>query len=104
MFCLDCCDTAGGFCPYCWSASQNTVLLFWKSSYHNVVKVAALENLLELSDVQQFVINSAQVMFNNERPTKNGSPSSSSGGTLCEVCCRNILDDFRFYSLGCKVT
>ncbi|CAN0921257.1 Protein RGF1 INDUCIBLE TRANSCRIPTION FACTOR 1 [Linum grandiflorum] len=77
MFCLDCRDATGVFCSYCWLAShgEHRLLLFRKSSYHNVVKVAALENLLELSDVQQFVINSVQVMFNNERPTKNGSPS-----------------------------
>ncbi|CAN0918686.1 hypothetical protein LINGRAHAP2_LOCUS31008 [Linum grandiflorum] len=47
-----------------------------------MVRVAAMENLLELDDVQPYVINSAQVVFLNECPTKNGSSSSSSGGTI----------------------
>ncbi|CAN0908097.1 Protein RGF1 INDUCIBLE TRANSCRIPTION FACTOR 1 [Linum grandiflorum] len=102
MFCLDCCDAAGAFCPYCRSASHedHTVVQIRKSSYHNVVRVAAMENLLELRDVQPYVINSAHVAFLNERPTKNGSSSSSH---LCEVCGRSLWDDCRFCSLGCKV-
>ncbi|CAN0908049.1 Protein RGF1 INDUCIBLE TRANSCRIPTION FACTOR 1, partial [Linum grandiflorum] len=58
-----------------------------KSSYHNVVRVAAMENLLELSDVQPYIINSAQVAFLNERPTKNRSSSSSSGGAVSGMVC-----------------
>ncbi|CAN0908058.1 Protein RGF1 INDUCIBLE TRANSCRIPTION FACTOR 1 [Linum grandiflorum] len=60
-----------------------------------------MENLLELSGVQPYVINSAQVVFLNERPTKNRSLSSSGGA---EVCDRSLLDNCRFCSLGCKVT
>ncbi|CAN0916522.1 Protein RGF1 INDUCIBLE TRANSCRIPTION FACTOR 1 [Linum grandiflorum] len=104
MFCLDCCDAAGAFCPYCRSASHedHTVVQIRKSSYHNAVRVAAMENLLELSDVQSYIINSAQVAFLNERPMKNGS-SSSAVQHLCEVCGRSLLDDCRFCSLGCKL-
>ncbi|CAN0907708.1 Protein RGF1 INDUCIBLE TRANSCRIPTION FACTOR 1 [Linum grandiflorum] len=110
MLCLDCCDTARAFCPYCWVASreEHTIIQIRKSSYHNVVRVAAMENLVELSSVQPYVINSAQVVFLNERPTKNGSSSSSGGAVggmhLCEVCGRSLLDNCRFSSLGCKVT
>ncbi|CAN0908054.1 Protein RGF1 INDUCIBLE TRANSCRIPTION FACTOR 1 [Linum grandiflorum] len=105
MFCLDCCDAAGAFCPYCRSASHedHTVVQIRKSSYHNVVRVAEMENLLELSDVQPYIINSAQVAFLNERATKNGSSSSSGGAHLCEICGRSLLHDCRFCSLGCKV-
>ncbi|CAN0908075.1 Protein RGF1 INDUCIBLE TRANSCRIPTION FACTOR 1 [Linum grandiflorum] len=110
MFCLDCCDTTGAFCPYCRADSheEHTVIQIRKSSYHNVVRMAAMENLLELSGVQPYVINSAQVVFLNERPTKNGG---AVGGMvcgkavqhLCEICGRSLLDDCRFCSLGCKV-
>ncbi|CAN0908050.1 hypothetical protein LINGRAHAP2_LOCUS25110 [Linum grandiflorum] len=66
-----------------------------------------MENLLELSDVQPYIINSAQVAFLNERATKNGSSSSSGGAVggmhLCEICGRSLLHDCRFCSLGCKV-
>ncbi|CAN0916530.1 Protein RGF1 INDUCIBLE TRANSCRIPTION FACTOR 1 [Linum grandiflorum] len=103
MFCLDCCDAAGAFCPYCRSASHedHTVVQIRKSSYHNAVRVAAMENLLELSDVQSYIINSAQVAFLNERPMK---VSGKAVQHLCEVCGRSLLDDCRFCSLGCKVT
>ncbi|CAN0908076.1 Protein RGF1 INDUCIBLE TRANSCRIPTION FACTOR 1 [Linum grandiflorum] len=102
MFCLDCCDTTGAFCPYCRADSheEHTVIQIRKSSYHNVVRMAAMENLLELSGVQPYVINSAQVVFLNERPTKNGSKAVQH---LCEICGRSLLDDCRFCSLGCKV-
>ncbi|CAN0921234.1 Protein RGF1 INDUCIBLE TRANSCRIPTION FACTOR 1 [Linum grandiflorum] len=123
MFCLDCHDAAGAFCPYCRSTSheKHTVVQIQKLPYHNAVRVAVMKNLLELSDVQPYVINSAQVVFLNERPTKNksslsSSSSSSSGGAVCgmvggkaihhvcEVRGRSLLDDCRFCSLGCKVT
>ncbi|CAN0921244.1 Protein RGF1 INDUCIBLE TRANSCRIPTION FACTOR 1 [Linum grandiflorum] len=113
MFYLDCHDAAMAFCPYCRSASheEHTVIQIRKSLYHNAVRVAVMKNLLEVSDVQLYIINGAQVLFLNERPTKNGSSSSSSGGAvggkaiqhLCEVCGRSLLDDCRFCSLGCKV-
>ncbi|CAN0908084.1 hypothetical protein LINGRAHAP2_LOCUS25114, partial [Linum grandiflorum] len=61
-----------------------------KSSYHNVVRVAEMENLLELSDVQPYIINSAQVAFLNERATKNGSSSSSGGAVGGMVCGKAI--------------
>ncbi|CAN0921249.1 hypothetical protein LINGRAHAP2_LOCUS32491 [Linum grandiflorum] len=44
-----------------------------------------MENLLELSDIQPYVINSAQVVFLNERPTKNGGKAIHH---VCEVCGR----------------
>ncbi|CAN0920113.1 hypothetical protein LINGRAHAP2_LOCUS31846 [Linum grandiflorum] len=80
-----------------------------------MVRVAAMENLLELSDVPSYVINSVQVAFFNERATKNRSSLSSSGDAvgrmvgdkavqhLCAVCGRSLLDDCHFFSLGCKV-
>ncbi|CAN0921251.1 Protein RGF1 INDUCIBLE TRANSCRIPTION FACTOR 1 [Linum grandiflorum] len=105
MFCLDCHDAAMTFCPYCRSASheEHTVIQIRKSSYHNAVRVAVMKNLLEVSDVQPYIINGAQVVFLNERPTKNGSSSSSSSEHLCEVCGRSLLDDCRFCFLGCKM-
>ncbi|CAN0921085.1 Protein RGF1 INDUCIBLE TRANSCRIPTION FACTOR 1 [Linum grandiflorum] len=110
MFCLDCRDAAGAFCPYCRSASheEHTVVQIRKSSYHNAVRVAVMEILLEVRDVQPYVINGAQVVFLNERPTKNGGAvggmvSGKAVQHLCEICGRSLLDDCRFCSLGCKV-
>ncbi|RZS21840.1 hypothetical protein BHM03_00054530, partial [Ensete ventricosum] len=87
-----------------------------RSSYHDVVRVAEIQKVLEISGVQTYVINSARVLFLNERPQPRGTgrggasasaaaagPPSSSSPHTCEICARSLLDPFRFCSLGCKL-
>ncbi|CAN0921266.1 Protein RGF1 INDUCIBLE TRANSCRIPTION FACTOR 1 [Linum grandiflorum] len=59
-----------------------------------------MKNLLEVSNVQPYIINGAQVVFLNEWPT---AVVRKAVQHLCEVCGRSLLDDCRFCSLGCKV-
>ncbi|EXB56428.1 hypothetical protein L484_009854 [Morus notabilis] len=98
VFCLQCCLS---ICPHCLpSHSSHPLLQVRRYVYHDVVRLADLEKLIDCSFIQPYTINGAKVIFLNQRPQSRIVKGSAN---ICFTCDRILQEPFHFCSLSCKV-
>ncbi|KXZ43074.1 hypothetical protein GPECTOR_104g80 [Gonium pectorale] len=69
--------------------------------YCDVVRACDINPFVDTTGVQNYIINSAKVMFLHHRPhSKLGRPN---GTDVCTTCHRHLREGFSYCSLACKV-
>ncbi|RYR13473.1 hypothetical protein Ahy_B04g070456 isoform B [Arachis hypogaea] len=97
VFCLHCCLS---ICPHCLPFHRlHPLLQVRRYVYHDVVRLDDLEKLIDCSNIQPYTINSAKVIFLNQRPQ---SRSCKGSANACFTCDRILQEPFHFCSLSCK--
>ncbi|KAI5064995.1 hypothetical protein GOP47_0019690 [Adiantum capillus-veneris] len=98
VFCAHC---HVAICQHCLPYHLNHSLLqIRRYVYHDVIRLHDIEKLVDCDHVQSYIVNSAKVVFLNQRPQ---SRPAKGVGNACETCDRILQDGWRFCSLACKV-
>lgn len=102
FFCVQC--DGQSLCQLCvhknHSGPGHDVVQIRRSSYHDAVRVNEISRLLDLSNIQVYVINGAKIVFLNGRPQARLVKGAAH---YCETCNRTLTDASRFCSIGCKL-
>ncbi|KAL5731367.1 hypothetical protein ACHQM5_004102 [Ranunculus cassubicifolius] len=98
IFCLDCCRS---ICPHCLPSHRSHPLLqIRRYVYQDVVQLKEMDRLINCSYIQRYTINSAKVVFLNQRPHSKQYKDTSNA---CLTCDRILQEPFQFCSVSCKV-
>lgn len=70
--------------------------------YCNVVRSADIQRYMDISGIQNYIVNSTKVIFLESRPqSKTFKPNSNE---RCRSCRRYLREGCRYCSLYCKVS
>ncbi|KAJ7552510.1 hypothetical protein O6H91_06G058300 [Diphasiastrum complanatum] len=98
VFCVDC---SGSICQHCLSTHvDHRLLQIRRYVYHDVIRLQDIQKLVDCGHVQPYIINSARVVFLNQRPQPRQSKVL---GNTCLTCERTLQDSYHFCSVACKV-
>lgn len=106
FFCVDCCKG-----PLCETERQaehrsHRVLQVRKASGNFTVKVSDIMSLVNIDDINQYVINGAKIVFLPTRRHQDKPSSSGKAGAeryYCEMCHRVLMEPVKFCSVSCKM-
>ncbi|KAI3986428.1 hypothetical protein MKX01_037710 [Papaver californicum] len=99
VLCLDCCTS---ICTHCCLSLHHShrLLQVRRYIYHDVLRLDDIHKLFDCSHIQNYITNSAKVIFLNQRPQARPFRGS---GNICSTCDRSLQERYLFCSLYCKV-
>jgi hypothetical protein len=98
FFCVTC--QSPSLCKTCVvkDHEEHHILQVRKSSHHDAVRIDELKKTVDLTQIQPYVINGARIVHLNKRPQGKQQKADNA----CVICQRNLMENNRFCSLGCK--
>ncbi|XP_057807363.1 protein RGF1 INDUCIBLE TRANSCRIPTION FACTOR 1 isoform X2 [Salvia miltiorrhiza] len=95
---------------FAWIAAPESALIVCRSIaptascrryvYHDVIRIADADKLIDCAQIQTYTTNSAKVVFLNQRPLTRPPRAS---GNVCVGCDRNLQELSLFCSISCKL-
>ncbi|KAG2486702.1 hypothetical protein HYH03_014631 [Edaphochlamys debaryana] len=102
FFCVTCGARPHSVCQHCMGAhAGHQVIQVRRYVYCDVVRAVDINPFVDTNGVQNYIINSAKVMFLNHRP--HSKIGRANGVDTCRTCNRHLREGFSYCSLSCKV-
>ncbi|GIL74696.1 hypothetical protein Vretimale_2329 [Volvox reticuliferus] len=102
FFCITCGVKPHSVCQHCMGAhAGHQVIQVRRYVYCDVVRACDISPFVDASGVQNYIINSAKVMFLNHRP--HSKIGRANGVDICRTCHRHLREGYSYCSLACKV-
>ncbi|GFR46349.1 hypothetical protein Agub_g7921 [Astrephomene gubernaculifera] len=102
FFCVTCGAKPHSVCQHCMGAhAGHQVIQVRRYVYCDVVRTCDINAYVDTTGVQNYIINSAKVMFLNHRP--HSKIGRANGVDTCRTCHRHLREGYSYCSLACKV-